>query len=116
MRKVTLLLVVVSACALTFALPASAQYPGTTSTTTTTVASSSPTTVAAQVLGETLTRPEVQGSAQAGAQTTGDSGGGLLPRTGAAIVTWTLVAALLVALGTALVVADRRRRRPTAER
>jgi LPXTG-motif cell wall-anchored protein len=109
MRKVSVLLLV-SAFAIALALPASGQpYPGTTSTTAATT-----TTVAARVLGESLTRPEVAPQVLGASQTQPESGGGLLPRTGAAIATWALVGALLVALGTSLVLANRRRR-PTTQ-
>ena len=127
MRKVSLLLLV-SAFAIALAVPASGQsYPGTTSTTaattttttagsttTTTAAGTTTTTVAARVLGESLSRPEVAPQVLGASQTQPESGGGLLPRTGAAIAMWALVGALLLALGTSLVLANRRRR-PTTQ-
>lgn len=110
MRKVSILLLV-SAFAIAVAVPASGQpYPGTTSTT----AATTTTTQAARVLGESLSRPEVAPQVLGASQAQPESGGGLLPRTGAAIAMWALVGALLVALGTSLVLANRRRR-PTTQ-
>lgn len=118
MRKVSLL-VLLPAFAIALAVPAWGQsYPGTTSTTaattTTTIAGTTNTTAAARVLGESLSRPAEAPQVLGTSQARPESGGGLLPRTGAAIAVWALAGALLVALGTSLVMANRRRR-PTTQ-
>ena len=99
MRKVGLLLCT-SALLLVLALPASAQYPGTTSTTTSTIAPA--------VLGQSLSRPSAEVQAAAAQQ----EPGGLLPRTGAGIAAWTAAGAVLLAGGSMLVLGARRRRGP----
>lgn len=101
MRKVGLLLCT-GALALLLALPASAQYPGTTSTTTSTIAPA--------VLGQSLSRPAADVRPVAAQQ----ESGGLLPRTGAGILAWTAAGAVLLAAGSMLALGARRRHRPVA--